>query len=212
MVKLTGPIQSLAASGSIAKAVTVSNWKGRQYLKRHETPRDPHSGAQLANRAMMRFLVEQWPTLTSANHQTWNQLAAQTNIAAYSAFLGHNLERFNRYASPTKNYPASEQNQPGLYSGLTPIITNRIHSVYMSAVCILAYQAWGYFIHQLATEHVTPSNQNIIRVDFDDDATADANWLAPIDPGTYWFATTPFSNDGVLAASSAAHEGTSLDY
>jgi len=48
MARTTAPLFSLDASGTIAKAITFSKWRGRQYVRRHAIPKNPQSPPRLA--------------------------------------------------------------------------------------------------------------------------------------------------------------------
>lgn len=53
MAKVTSPLMSLDASGSIAGAITFSKWKGRNYVRQLVIPANPRSAGQQATRAAL---------------------------------------------------------------------------------------------------------------------------------------------------------------
>lgn len=105
MVKLKGPGLSAAAIGSLADAITFSSAKGRAYLKKKPTPKQPRSGEQLSMRAMMRFLSQQWVNLLTSYQVTWADAYPDPELNNYNAYLRHNLERWRRQTTPIKGYP-----------------------------------------------------------------------------------------------------------
>lgn len=60
MARLTGPLFSLAASGTIADALTFASWKGIQYVRTRVIPANPDSTAQHAIRHIFTNLSELW--------------------------------------------------------------------------------------------------------------------------------------------------------
>jgi hypothetical protein len=57
MAKVTGPLFSLEASGTVGGVVTYSQWKGRPYVRRHVIPLNPFSADQVAARNRVRCLA-----------------------------------------------------------------------------------------------------------------------------------------------------------
>lgn len=50
MAKVTGPLMSLEASGTIGNALTFSRWVGRPYVRRYTVPSNPQTLGQEAHR------------------------------------------------------------------------------------------------------------------------------------------------------------------
>lgn len=97
-----------AAGGSLAGELTFSTWKGRPYLKKHRTPKQPRTPGQLARRAMMAFLSQAWKTISPQDRATWSELARASEISAFNAYQRENLNRWHRRRPPSKAYPAAE--------------------------------------------------------------------------------------------------------
>lgn len=53
MAKVTGPFMSLSASGTLAKTLTASIWKGRAYIRQRVIPLNPQSAGQQSQRAAL---------------------------------------------------------------------------------------------------------------------------------------------------------------
>jgi len=53
MAKVTGPLMSLDASGTVANTTTFSKWKGRNYVRLRVIPQNPQSVAQQAVRSAL---------------------------------------------------------------------------------------------------------------------------------------------------------------
>ena len=50
MARVTGPLMSMEASGTIGKSLTFANWVGRQYVRRWTRPSNPQTADQMEQR------------------------------------------------------------------------------------------------------------------------------------------------------------------
>ena len=50
MARVTGPLMSMEASGTIGKTLTFANWVGRQYVRRWTRPANPQTASQMGQR------------------------------------------------------------------------------------------------------------------------------------------------------------------
>ena len=50
MARVTGPLMSMEASGTIGKSLTFANWVGRQYVRRWTRPSNPQTADQMDQR------------------------------------------------------------------------------------------------------------------------------------------------------------------
>ena len=50
MARVTGPLMSMEASGTIGKSLTFANWVGRQYVRRWTRPSNPQTADQMGQR------------------------------------------------------------------------------------------------------------------------------------------------------------------
>ncbi len=50
MAKVTGPLMSLDASGTVAKTVVFSKWNGQNYVRHHVIPKNPQTAGQAQSR------------------------------------------------------------------------------------------------------------------------------------------------------------------
>lgn len=53
MAKVTGPLMSLDASGTVGKTATFSKWKGRNYVRLRVTPQNPQTEEQATSRTYL---------------------------------------------------------------------------------------------------------------------------------------------------------------
>lgn len=78
MARLTGPLMSLGASGTIADTLTYGNWKGIPYARTRVIPANPQSSSQTQTREVFRFLQEYYKFAPSIAREPW--IAAVTGI------------------------------------------------------------------------------------------------------------------------------------
>ena len=86
MVKLTGPMFSVTASGKFAKCIVFSIWKGIAYARMLVIPANPQTDSQMSFRAMMTFLSQVWANLTAGNQATWEDPAETNGYSPFNAF------------------------------------------------------------------------------------------------------------------------------
>lgn len=87
MVKLTGPMFSLGASGTLAKAVTFATWKGRAYARTRVIPSNPRTGLQVGMRAGITAAPPFWNVgLNDAGRLLWNDAVGAEAISGFNLF------------------------------------------------------------------------------------------------------------------------------
>ena len=195
MVKVRGPMFSLGASGTLAKAVTFSICKGRPYVRERVIPSNPKSGAQTGRRAMLKFLSQAWAALDAAEQATYQDLADELVSAPFNAYISINMKRWHNFESPTQETPAGEANN-GSDNVLTAAVWEENRVKLTLAGTGLA-EAWGITFHASLTGTFTPTVGNCIMVEPDTTiASHDVFWTPPA-VDTYYFDTIAFSDDGI---------------
>jgi len=115
VVRVRGPSLAQEAAGGLGQTLIFSQSKGRSYVKRWAAPANPNTTPQLAMRRMHQWLSQHWSTLVAADQDTWAELAAQTNIPPYNAFISHNLARWRSFLAPCDRYPATATGSYGSF-------------------------------------------------------------------------------------------------
>lgn len=73
MARVTGPLFSLSARGTIGDCITYSVWKGIEYVRQWFTPHNPQSAAQTNIRGIFAMGVQGWQNiLTGAQRTAWD--------------------------------------------------------------------------------------------------------------------------------------------
>lgn len=86
MAGVRGGLFSLDASGSIAKTLTFSKWKGRPYVRQLVKPSNPRSIAQRGVRATFGFCALNYAFLTVPQQDSWQFVANAKLITALNAW------------------------------------------------------------------------------------------------------------------------------
>ncbi len=71
MARLTAPLLSLDARGSIAKSIVFSSWKGINYARVHVIPANPKSTAQQEVRGVFSTLTEMYKRMPAIARAPW---------------------------------------------------------------------------------------------------------------------------------------------
>ena len=88
MAKVTGPLLSIAARGSIASTQVYSTWKGIDYVRQHVIPANPNTAAQQTTRGVFKEASDLWlraPTLIRA---PWDRNAVGRPYTGRNKFIG----------------------------------------------------------------------------------------------------------------------------
>ncbi len=94
MAKTKGPLFSLEASGSVAKTIVYSQWKGRNYVRQHTIPLNPQSPAQVNVRAAMTLLVAAWQGEIQGTKDSWNTYGKLTNLSGFNAYVSRGMDQY----------------------------------------------------------------------------------------------------------------------
>ncbi len=95
MARVTGPLFSMSASGTIAKALTFAAWKGIAYVRGYFVPANPNTQAQQNVRKALSLAVALWQTLSQNDEDAWNSFAEGTGMSGYNQFCSRSLDQYN---------------------------------------------------------------------------------------------------------------------
>lgn len=102
MAKVTGPLYSVTASGTVAKSMTFGVWKGIQWVRGWVKPANPDTADQQTARARIAAAVASWLTDTGV-HDFWNSEAEGMAMSGYNLYVREYVifMRDNAEAEPT---------------------------------------------------------------------------------------------------------------
>jgi len=198
MVKVNAPAMSLDASGSLGGAIVFSKWKGRPYVRTLVKPSNPKSALQVSMRAMFKFLSQQWASISSADQTTWQDRADQLVASQFNAYTSLNQNRWRNYLAPSEADPPAETGTVATFN--TASATAGTRQVTVTYPLATLNDNWGLILHRSLTSGFTPSVSTVIGVVLAN-ATGDVDFVdSPLDPDTYYYNATPFTDDGVLGS------------
>jgi hypothetical protein len=196
MVKLTGPMMSITASGTFAKTMTFAAWKGRAYSRQRVIPTNPKTASQLGVRAMMKFLATAWASIATLSKATYDAAAAARSISSYNQYISENLARWQMSKAPSQASPAAEASTP--LTVTTQTLTGGEGHITVSITPSGSTNIWGLAIFRGSAEITAPGWSNCIAVVEADGANAVTYTDSPLDAGTYHYRTAVINDDGVL--------------
>lgn len=202
MVKLTGPGLAKAASGTLGDQLIFSNWKGKAYLKKHARPKQPNSEKQLAMRAMMRFLSQEWTNIIDLYKETWEPPALAADISPFNVYQRENLARWRNFQTPGQVFPVEDTGTPSGYASRT--ITCLGNHAKLRVQLGSQNDGWGVNFFR-SSEGATPTRWDQLVHIMHATGGAWHEWdFYPPTAGTYYFAWNRFSNGGVTSGAPAA--------
>lgn len=197
MARVTGPLMSIDASGSVAGTVVFAKWRGRNYVRRHAVPANPKTTAQLAARAIVRFLATAWASIIDANKATWSAAAEAKKISSFNEFVAYNARNWRDNLAPSQDYPGARDGTADAPGVLVATVEGR--QVQLSIPVTPGAQAWGIAICRSLTGSFTPSASNCIAI-VPADGTTKLYTDGPLPPDTYYYNAIGFTVTGAFSA------------
>lgn len=94
MARVTGPLFSMSASGSIGKALTYGKWKGREWCREWFTPENPKTAKQVNVRKALALLIANWQGELQDTKDTWDAYAAPFNMAGVNKYVSRGMDAY----------------------------------------------------------------------------------------------------------------------
>ena len=91
MAKLTGPLFSLSASGTIADTLTFGSWRGIDYARARVIPANPNTTGQQTTRNTFATLREMWKLNGPFGRDPFDLFAQGRKFLGLNAYVGENL-------------------------------------------------------------------------------------------------------------------------
>lgn len=198
MARVTGPLFSIDASGTVGKTITFTKWKGRNVVRQRVIPMNPKSALQTGTRAMFQYLTRVWAAIDGTAQATWDELAAGKAVSAFNAFVGENLQRWQMNKAPAHAYPAAES--ATALTVTTQTLTGGVGHAQVDVTPSAATAIGGILVLRDTAEITSFSWGKVVAV-LPADGTNAVNFTdSPLAPGTYHYRTAVFTDDGVMGA------------
>ena len=95
MAKVTGPLFSMSASGTIGDAVTYGTWKGQPWARVWFKPENPQTATQVNVRTALSLAVACFQgTLSQAQKDALDGAAEGLGMSGYNYFMKHAMEAY----------------------------------------------------------------------------------------------------------------------
>ena len=94
MARVSGPLFSMSASGTVGKAITFGIWKGRPWCRVWFKPENPNTPAQVNVRLAMKMLVAYWQEHDDAKKLIWDNYAAPFGMSGFNKFVSRGMDQY----------------------------------------------------------------------------------------------------------------------
>jgi len=203
MAKLIGPLMSLDASGSIAGTLTFSKWKGRPLVRQLVKPSNPKTSGQTTNRAMMKFLSQQWASMSAGNQATWLEMADVGKYSNFNGYVAYNMARWTQFADPTQYLPLDGSAVTNSWA--TNVATGGVRQATITGtVTLLSGSLWGVMVARNTAAITTITKDMIVGVVPATTATLFTYIDTPLTAATWHYRMVAFSKDGSRSSTLSA--------
>lgn len=103
MSRVSGPLFSVTASGTVGDAIVYSNWKGLAYVRSRVIPKNPRSDEQVSVRQTLTAGVSTWQDDTAVpegSKLSWNWYASGTGMSGFNRYVRYFVETNSQHAAP----------------------------------------------------------------------------------------------------------------
>jgi len=96
MAKVTGPLFSMSASGTIGKAVTYGRWKGQPWARVWFSPENPQTDKQVNIRKALELMVAYWQSgaINPEGKAAYEAGAASLGMSGYNLYMRRGLNAY----------------------------------------------------------------------------------------------------------------------
>jgi hypothetical protein len=103
MTRVTGPLFSLTASGTIGDVITYSSWKGLAYVRSRVIPANPQTDDQTSIRDTLTAGVSTYrdaAQVPEASKNSWDYYASGTGMSGFNRYIKTFIETNTQQKSP----------------------------------------------------------------------------------------------------------------
>jgi hypothetical protein len=205
MARVTGPLFSMTASGTLNKTAVYSGWKGRAYVRTHVIPHNPKTAAQVGIRAMMKFLSQQWATIKAAADATWLTSADALKVSTFNAYVKANMAAWREFKGPCQLGTMLRAKTASTVTLGTP--AGGARNIVLSMTPAASADQWAFIIYRDSATITVLNWNNVIAIVPIDGTNAVQYTDAPLDAGTYHYRVALCTTDGVIGTACADQSG-----
>jgi len=203
MASTKAPLFGLDASGTVGGAIVFSKWRGRTYVRRHAVPSNPKSGLQVGVRAAMKFLSQNWSSLSPALKTEWDDADAADNITGLNSMTKFNMPRNRQNLGLIRAESDSAGTTP---DPPTIAATAAPKSISLAITAGVEAPEYAWYIYRSTADDITGDVSTLI-------AILPAATLSFVDTNlttgtTYYYEVRGGNHDGELGALSASDTAT----
>ena len=92
--RVTGPLFSMSASGTLGKAVTYASWKGQPYARKWFIPENPSTAGQVNVRKALTLLIAEYQTETQARKDAYEAFAEGTGMSGFNQYVSRGMDQY----------------------------------------------------------------------------------------------------------------------
>lgn len=206
-MKLTLPLKSTHARGTLASTLTFKQKRRTSCVQRRTKPSQPRTPKQKGQRIMFTLLGSEWAGLTEAQRASWSQQSGIPQPDNFHRYMSYNLLLWRAFHAPTKSWPADQLLQPA-NAWLDSCLPGKGSITVVFKVSAFN-ENWAHAFFRNPTKPFYPSPANCAGFDLQAGGGT-LQWLdTDVPPGTYWYAMASFSIDGKWHFASAYRQGES---
>jgi len=108
MSRVTGPLFSLTASGTLGDVITYSKWKGIPYVRSRVIPQNPQTASQVSTRNTLTAGVSAYRTTASvpaASKLSWDFYASGSGMSGFNRYIKTFMYENSQMKAPWENPP-----------------------------------------------------------------------------------------------------------
>ena len=205
MARVTGPLMSFDASGTVAGAIVFAKWRGRNYVRRHAVPSNPRTPGQIAARAIIAFLGKLWTSLGDEPKASWEEGAESLKISPFNQYIGLNARNWRDQMVPSQATPAERTLVGDPPAAIAGVVSGR--QVILTVTLADVTNIWGIVVcRSLVTGFTATAGNAIGIIEAWNDPLV---WVdGPLAPGTYYYKAFAFSTDGLKTTVCAEEDVT----
>lgn len=198
MVKLTGPMHSHRASGTLANVLTFGKTGNTNTLRKKPRPSALPTGLQISIRAMLAFLSKQWSSLSAADIATWHNTFDNPTIPNYNNYIAYNITRWRSFKTPTKAYPPAESHM--LPKDIAVNATARERQITIDATLLYVVgENWLITLYHNLDAPAAQQLDQVIKIFHAEDLLTKTWKHQNLPPGTHHYLVTTATTSGLQA-------------